>query len=54
MTDKKAKGKTKAERFPPMKTRKGGSTTVDADGKVSKTKRKKKGKPKDTTEEKVK
>ncbi len=39
MTDKKAK--TKAELFPPMKTREGGSFTVDKDGKRTKTKVKK-------------
>jgi len=44
MTDKKVKAKTKAELFPPMKTRKGGSVTVDKDGKRSKTKAKKAGK----------
>ncbi len=41
MTDKKVKGKTKAELFPPMKTRRGGSVTVDKDGKRTKTKVKK-------------
>lgn len=41
MTDKKVKAKTKAELFPPMKTREGGSVTVDKDGKRTKTKAKK-------------
>ncbi len=41
MTDKKVKAKTKAELFPPMKTRVGGSVTVDKDGKRTKTKVKK-------------
>jgi hypothetical protein len=40
MSDKK----TKAEMFPPMCTREGGSVTVDEDGKCSKTKAKKAGK----------
>ena len=37
MSDKK----TKAEMFPPMRTRAGGSVTVDKDGKREKTKAKK-------------
>ena len=41
MTDKKVKAKTKAELFPPLKTRVGGSVTVDKDGKRTKTKVKK-------------
>ena len=52
MTDKKVKVKTKAELFSPMQTRKGGSVTVDKDGKVTKTVSKKKAKlkTKDTTD----
>ncbi len=52
MTDKKVKAKTKAELFLPMQTRKGGSVTVDKDGKVTKTVSKKKAtlKRKDTTD----
>ncbi len=52
MTDKKVKAKTKAELFPPMKTRVGGSVSVDKDGKVAKTVTKKKAKlkTKDTTD----
>jgi len=43
MNDKKvkAKTKTKAELFPAMKSRVGGSVTVDEDGKRTKTKPKK-------------
>jgi len=44
MTDKEVKGKTKAELFPPMQTHRGGSVTVDKDGKRTKTKVKKAGK----------
>ena len=49
------KKKTVKEGGAAMKTRKGGSTTVAKDGKVTKTPRKKKAKPKpeDTTETKV-
>lgn len=41
MTDKEVKAKTKAELFPPMKTREGGSFTIDKDGKRTRTKAKK-------------